>query len=58
MSSRRTRKRHVRKLARMGAYSLYITLPKPILRELRWRKGQKVVARRSGDKIIIEDWKP
>jgi len=51
-------KRYVRKLAGIGDYSLYITLPKPILRELRWRKGQKVVVRRSGSKILIEDWKP
>ena len=51
-------KRYVRKLAGIGDYSLYITLPKPILRELRWRKGQKVVVRRSSNKIIIEDWKP
>jgi hypothetical protein len=51
-------KRYVRKLAGIGEYSLYITLPKPVLRELRWRKGQKVVVRRSSNRIIIEDWKP
>ncbi len=51
-------KRYIRKLTGMGDYSLYITLPKPILKELRWRKGQKVTVRRSGSKIIIEDWKP
>jgi len=58
MSARKRIKRYVRKLAGIGEYSVYITLPKAILRELRWRKGQKVVIRRSSDKIIIEDWKP
>lgn len=51
-------KRYVRKLTGMGDYSLYITLPKAVLKELRWRKGQKVTVRRSTNKIIIEDWKP
>ena len=46
----------VRKLAAMGDYSVYITLPKSALKELGWRKGQNVVARRSGSKIVIEDW--
>jgi len=51
-------KRYVRKLTGMGDYSMYVILPKAVLRELRWRKGQKVVVRRSSDKIVIEDWKP
>ena len=58
MNASKRIKRYVRKLMGMGDYSLYITLPKPILRELRWRKRQKVVVRRSGSRIIIEDWKP
>jgi antitoxin component of MazEF toxin-antitoxin module len=58
MSAKKTSKRHVRKLAAMGNYSLYVTLPKSVVKELRWRKGQKVVARKLGDKIVIEDWKP
>jgi len=58
LSARKETKQHVRKLTGMGKYSSYITLPKPILRELRWRKGQKVVIRRSRDRIVIEDWKP
>jgi bifunctional DNA-binding transcriptional regulator/antitoxin component of YhaV-PrlF toxin-antitoxin module len=37
---------------------MYVTLPKTILRKLKWRKGQKVVIRKSGSRIVIEDWKP
>lgn len=58
MGTRSRIKRYVRKLTGMGDYSCYITLPKPILKELRWRKGQKLVIRRSSNKIVIEDWKP
>jgi hypothetical protein len=58
MAARRRIKRYVRKLTGMGEYSSYITLPKPILRELRWRKGQKVVVRISSNRIVIEDWEP
>jgi len=46
----------VRKLTRIGAYSYYVTLPKDALVELGWRRGQKLVVRRSGRKLIIEDW--
>ncbi len=44
-----------RKLLRMGK-SIGMTLPISIVRVLRWRKGQKVTVRRSGTKIIVEDW--
>jgi hypothetical protein len=56
MASKKKQKGAVRKLAPMGDYSLYITLPKSAIQELGWRKGQKVVARRYGRKIVIEDW--
>lgn len=37
-----------------GTYS--VSLPISAMRKLSWRKGQKVVVRQSGKKLIIEDW--
>ncbi len=36
---------------------MYVTLPIDEIRTLRWREHQKLVVRRVGKKIIIEDWK-
>ena len=47
----------VRKITRVGNYTYYVTLPKDEILELGWREHQKVTVRRSGDKLIIEDWK-
>ena len=58
MTTRRRQQGSVRKLTGVGDYSTYVTLPSADLAALKWRRGQKVVVRRSGDKLIIEDWKP
>ncbi len=57
MSRRKLEDKNIRKISRMGGSSLGVTLPVDILRELKWREKQKVVVRKSGGKIIIEDWK-
>ena len=38
--------------------SYYITLPIRYVRELNWRETQKVVVKKEGKKLIVEDWKP
>ncbi|MBC8465217.1 MAG: hypothetical protein H8D63_02510 [Parcubacteria group bacterium] len=50
-------KKHVRKIVKNGRESYYINIPKEIARELRWRERQKLTIRRSGVKLVIEDWK-
>lgn len=47
----------VRKLFKTGKQSIAVTLPIEIVRELKWREKQKVVVKKSGSKVIIEDWK-
>ena len=42
--------------ARVGKRSLSVVIPADIARELGIRERQKLVLRRSGKKIIIEDW--
>lgn len=49
--------KHVRKIVKNGRESYYINIPKEIVRELRWRERQKLTIRRSGEKLVIEDWK-
>jgi bifunctional DNA-binding transcriptional regulator/antitoxin component of YhaV-PrlF toxin-antitoxin module len=53
---KKTPKNNVRKLTRLGRYSLTVTLPKDIISELGWKEGQKVVAEKYGKGIYIKDW--
>jgi bifunctional DNA-binding transcriptional regulator/antitoxin component of YhaV-PrlF toxin-antitoxin module len=48
----------VRKLTKTGEYTYYVTIPKAHIEQLGWKERQKLVVRRSGSKLIIEDWKP
>ncbi|MFH1582961.1 MAG: AbrB/MazE/SpoVT family DNA-binding domain-containing protein [Candidatus Falkowbacteria bacterium] len=49
--------KYIRKITRVGKRSLSVVIPAEIINELKIREKQKVVVRRSGKKIIIEDWK-
>ena len=58
MARRSLEERNIRKLTRTGrGKSIGLTLPIEMVRELKWRDRQKVVVKKSGKKIIIEDWK-
>jgi bifunctional DNA-binding transcriptional regulator/antitoxin component of YhaV-PrlF toxin-antitoxin module len=37
--------------------SYYVTLPIQVIREFRWKEGQKVVVEKRGKEIVIKDWK-
>ena len=50
-------KKVVRKLGKTGDYTIFVTLPKEEIDGLKWRAGQKVTIARSGNKLVIEDWK-
>ncbi|MFC1703303.1 hypothetical protein ACFL1E_00775 [Candidatus Omnitrophota bacterium] len=51
--------RAIRKLTVTGkGKTYYLTLPKDIIRNLKWKKGEKKVVRQEGKRIIIEDWVP
>ncbi len=56
MARRKLEERDIRKLTKTGAGSITVTLPIELVRQLKWRSGQKVVIKKSGAKIIIEDW--
>ena len=51
------KEKNIRKLTRTGRNkSMCLTLPIEMVQKLGWKEHQKVVARLSGKKIIIEDW--
>lgn len=58
MARRKLEEKNIRKLTKMGGgRSMGLTLPIEIVRGLKWRERQKIKVRKSGKKIILEDWK-
>jgi len=56
MMRRRLVNKNVRKVfKKSGSYCL--TVPIEIIRELKVREGQKMIVKKRGKKIVIEDWK-
>jgi len=59
MARRKLHERSIRKLTRTGrGGSISVTLPIELVRELKWREKQKVVIKKRGKKLTIEDWRP
>jgi len=56
MARRRLEKKNIRKLTKLGGKSIAVTIPIDMIRELKWRERQKVVVKKVGKRIIIEDW--
>lgn len=57
MARQKLEDREVRKLYKTKAGSVLVSLPIEIVRELKWRDGQKVVVKKKGEGITIVDWK-
>ena len=57
MANKKSTETNIRKLTKVGKQSICVTIPIEIVRELGWRDKQKVTVKKSGSKIIIEDWK-
>ncbi len=47
----------IRKIGFTGGTTYYLTIPKEMIRELKWRKGERKVIRLEDDRLVIEDWK-
>ena len=57
MPRRKIQNRNIRKLGKTGrGASVSVTLPIEIIRELKWKAKQKVVVKKRGKGIYIEDW--
>ena len=46
----------VRKILKNNQGTYYISIPKDIMKALRFRDNQKVVVKKYGKGILIEDW--
>ena len=57
MARRKLEEREVRKLYKNSGGSIQVTIPIELVRDLKWRAGQKVVVKKRGEGILIEDWK-
>ena len=57
MARRKSTEKHIRKLTRVGKFSMSVTIPVEYIRDLKWRERQKVVVKKRANKLIIEDWK-
>ena len=57
MAKKKVDPRGVRKLQKVAGHTITVSLPIHLVRELKWREHQKVVVRRLGLKLIVEDWK-
>jgi len=57
MARNKLEDRNIRKVQKDGRGSVRMTLPIEIIRELKWRDGQKVVVEKRGSEIVIKDWK-
>jgi len=55
--NRKTSEKNIRQLTRLGKTSLSITIPRDLVVELGWRENQKLIVKKRGNGIVIEDWK-
>lgn len=54
--NRKISEKNIRQLTRLGKTSLSITIPRDLVIELGWRENQKMVVKKRGKVITIEDW--
>lgn len=57
MGAKRTGEEDVRVITQNGSGTYSVSLPIKVVRNLRWRQGQKVVVEQKGKTIVIMDWK-
>ena len=55
--NRKSSEKNIRKLTKAGKVSLSLTIPCELAVELGWRDNQKVVVKKRGQGISVEDWK-
>ncbi len=57
MANKNSKDRNIRKLTKVGGSSYAVTIPVEIIKEFGWRERQKLVVKKQGKRIVIEDWK-
>lgn len=57
MGVRRQGEQNIRTVQQNTTGSYTISLPIEVMRELRWKRGQKVVVELNGKTVTVKDWK-
>lgn len=58
MARRKSEEHNIRHLMKLGETSYAITIPIEIVRDMEWKKKQKLIVTRYGDGIIVKDYEP
>jgi hypothetical protein len=57
MARNKFEERNIRKLTKIAGGSSYaVTLPIEYVREFKWRERQKLVIKKVGKTLVIQDW--
>lgn len=57
MARRNLEERNTRKLYKNSGGTILVSVPIELIRELKWRDGQKVVVKKRRKGLLIEDWR-
>ena len=57
MGRRSLNENNIRKLNKTKSGTVLVSLPIEFVRKLKWKDKQKVVIKKRGSKLTIEDWK-
>lgn len=58
MGVRKVEEQHIRSITQNSTGTYSLSVPIQVMRELGWRKGQKIVVKRQGKLLIVHDWNP
>ena len=56
MARRKLVDKNTRKISKSGSGCYRLTVPMEMIKDLGWKEKQKVVFKKSGKRIYIEDW--
>jgi len=57
MPTRKSTRRRIRSLIKLGGASIAVTIPIEAVRRLHWKEKQKVVVTLRGRTLLVADWK-
>ena len=55
MATKKAGQENVRKLVKIGGKSLGVTLPIELVRDLKWREGQRVLVSKKNGAMVVRD---
>lgn len=58
MGTRKSGEQQIRNLTKNSTGTYQISVPIQLVRLLRWQRGQQLVVKKVGNKLVIEDFDP